>query len=174
KARDIIRNLLDFARQRGFLRDRADLNQVLQASLALLRRRLEVGQIEIREDYAPDLPQLLIDANRMQQVFINLLTNAQQAMPQGGVLSIESERLDRGIAVRFADDGEGIPEEHLDRIFEPFFTTRPVGEGAGLGLSVSLGIVQAHGGRIEVESQPGQGSTFVVWLPIEEEISETY
>jgi signal transduction histidine kinase len=169
KARDIIRNLLDFARQRGFLRDRADVNQVLQASLALLRQRLEAGQIEIREEYAPDLPQLLIDANRMQQVFVNLLTNAQQAMPQGGVLSIESERLEEGIAVRFVDSGEGIPKEHLDRIFEPFFTTRPVGEGAGLGLSVSLGTVQAHGGRIEVESRPGQGSTFLVWLPIEEE-----
>jgi signal transduction histidine kinase len=174
KARDIIRNLLDFAHQRGFLHDWADVNEVLQASLALLRQRLEVGQIEIREDYAPDLPQMLIDANRMRQVFANLLTNAQQAMPQGGVLQVSSRWLEEGIAVQITDSGEGIPEEHLDRIFEPFFTTRPVGEGTGLGLSVSLGIVQAHGGRIEVESQPGQGSTFVVWLPIGEETADDY
>ena len=104
----------------------------------------------------------------MKQVFLNLITNAAQAMPQGGKLSLRTARVGDEVAISVSDTGEGIPPEIRDRIFEPFFTTKPVGQGTGLGLSVSLGIVQEHGGRISVESQVGQGSTFTVWLPVEE------
>lgn len=169
RARNIVRNLLSFAQQTEFLREWADLNHVVQETLSLQRQRMETSGIVIAEKYDPDLPLLLLDATRMRQVFLNLFTNALYAMPQGGTLTVQVERVGDRAAVRIRDTGEGIPEEYLPRIFEPFFTTRPVGEGTGLGLSVSVGIVQDHGGRIEVDSQVGEGSTFVVWLPLEED-----
>lgn len=167
KARDIVRSLLDFAREREYLADRADLNELLRQSLLLLRQRLKNHHITVREQYEPDLPCPVADVRRLKQVFLNLCLNALQAMPQGGTLTVRTERSDGGVAASFVDTGEGIPPQNLHRIFEPFFSTRPVDEGTGLGLSVSLGIVQAHGGRIEVQSQVGSGSTFVVWLPLE-------
>ncbi|MEA3345123.1 MAG: HAMP domain-containing sensor histidine kinase, partial [Chloroflexota bacterium] len=109
------------------------------------------------------------DPNQMQQVFLNLINNAQYFMAQahgGGTLTIRSQSGDDKIRVEVEDTGPGIPEENLDKIFDPFFTTKEVGEGTGLGLSVSYGIVRDHGGRIWAESE-GQGSTFIVELPVE-------
>jgi len=166
RARDIVRNLLDFSRQTGSLYEMGDINQVVQESLALIRRQLEVGGIELTEFYAPALPLISLDVGRMKQVFLNLLTNAVQAMPGGGKLDISSKRVGDEVVVRIADTGNGIPPEQLSRVFEPFFTTKPVGQGTGLGLSVSLGIVQEHGGRITVDSQPEKGSVFSIWLPV--------
>lgn len=169
KSSDIICNLLDFARQRGSLRDWADVNQVLRDTLSLLRQRFENGGVALAEEYAPDLPALLLNAGRMKEVFLSLSLNALQAMSGGGRLTVRTEQRGDRVAVTFADTGEGIASDILPRIFEPFYTTRPVGEGTGLGLSVSLGIVQDHGGSIQVSSEVGEGSTFVVWLPIEKE-----
>ncbi|MBN1919796.1 MAG: PAS domain S-box protein [Anaerolineae bacterium] len=163
---DIVRGLLDFSRQTELHRQWLDVNQVLQESLALVRRLIAQRGIVIQELYAPDLPQLYLDANRMKQVFLNLITNAADAMPKSGQLTLLSERVGAEVAVRIRDTGAGILPEHLHRLFEPFFTTKPVGEGTGLGLSVSLGIVQDHGGRIGVESQVGEGSCFSVILPV--------
>jgi signal transduction histidine kinase len=111
----------------------------------------------------------------MKQVFLNLITNAAQAMSRGGKLNLRTARVGSEVAVSISDTGEGIDPDIRDRIFEPFFTTKPAGQGTGLGLSISLGIVQEHGGRITVESQMRQpapasgpgGSTFTVWLPAE-------
>ena len=167
KARDIVRSLLDFAQQQDYIVDRADFNELLQQSLLLVRQRLENNGITVREQYEPGLPRPVVDVSRMKQVFLNVCSNALHAMPRGGTLTVRSERSGNGVAASFIDTGEGIPPENTHRIFEPFFTTRPVGEGTGLGLSVSLGIVQAHGGRIEVQSHVGKGSTFVVWLPLD-------
>lgn len=167
KARDIVRSLLDFAEPHDYIMDRADLNALLQESLLLVRQRMENNGVNIQEQYEPDLPCPAMDVSRMKQVFLNLCMNALQAMPGGGTLTVRSERSGDGVAVSFIDTGEGIPAENMPRIFEPFFTTRAVGEGTGLGLSVSLGIVQAHGGRIEAQSKVGEGSTFVVWLPLD-------
>jgi signal transduction histidine kinase len=167
KARDIIRSLLDFARQQDYIADRADLNAVLRQSLLLVRQRLANSGITVREEYAPGLPRPVVDVSRLKQVFLNLCLNALQAMPRGGTLTVRSRRSEGGVAISFIDTGEGISPETLGRIFEPFFTTRAVDEGRGLGLSLSLGIVQAHGGRIDVQSQVGRGSTFTVWLPLE-------
>jgi len=167
RARTIVRNLLTFARQVESYPENSDLNQVLQETLALVRRHIESDGIEVVEQYAPDLPTLRLDVGRMKQVFLNLINNAHQAMAQGDRLFISSQQEGEELVVRIRDTGRGIPEEHRGQIFEPFFTTKPVGQGTGLGLSVSLGIVHDHGGRIEVESQVGQGSTFTVWLPIQ-------
>jgi signal transduction histidine kinase len=119
-----------------------------------------------------------MDSGQMKQVFLNLITNAAQAMPQGGTLSLRTARVGDEVAVSVSDTGQGVPPELRERIFEPFFTTKPVGEGTGLGLSISLGIVKEHSGRITVESRPatgpatlGQdgpgGSVFTVWLPVD-------
>jgi signal transduction histidine kinase len=165
RARDIVQGLLDFSRQNAPFYERVDINQVLRDTLTLVRRQVGHSDVHIVEDYAPDLPPLLVTGGRMKQVFLNLITNALQAMLHGGTLSISSERVKNEIAIRIADTGVGIAEEHLPRLFDPFFSTKPPGQGTGLGLSVSMGIAQEHGGRITVESQPGEGSTFTVWLP---------
>ncbi|MEJ2211542.1 MAG: GAF domain-containing protein [Anaerolineae bacterium] len=172
RARDIVRSLLDFAGQSQAVPEDAELNKTVRAALGLLRSRMEQAGVAVVEDYGLDLPRLPLAVGRVQQVFLNLFSNALQSMPQGGTLTVCSRRAEGGLVVDVIDSGEGIAEENLLRIFEPFFTTRPVGAGTGLGLSVSLGIVQAHGGRIEVESQPGRGSTFRVWLPLREEMGE--
>jgi PAS domain S-box-containing protein len=166
RARDIVRNLLDFARQTRPQRLPADVNSLLCQTLDLVRQHLENNGVVIEEDYAPDLGLLTLDAGQMKQVFLNLITNASHAMPEGGKLTLRTNRLGDEVVIAISDTGEGMPLEVREHIFEPFFTTKPTGEGTGLGLSISLGIVQEHGGRIAVESQVGQGSTFTVWLPI--------
>jgi PAS domain S-box-containing protein len=166
RARDIVANLLSFSRQTEFHREMSDLNKVLQDALGLIRLRLKISGIVIREHYAMDLPPILMDTGRMKQVFLNIITNALHAMPKGGKLTLGTEQVGDEVVARIADTGEGIAAEHLPNIFEPFFTTKAVGKGSGLGLSVSLGIVQDHGGRIQVETQVGSGSTFTVWLPV--------
>ncbi len=168
RARDIVRRLMDFARQSEPRRQRVDLNLTVQETLALIRQHMEKKGVLLEESYAPNLPWLRLDVGQMKQVFFNLITNAYQAMPHGGKLSVSTTRQGDKVAVHIADTEVGIPPEHLERIFDPFFTTKTADQGMGLGLSVSLGIVQSHGGSIEVESTVGQGSVFTVWLPIEE------
>jgi PAS domain S-box-containing protein len=167
RARDIVQDLLAFSRQTESFYEKADVNQAIQDTLALVRRQMEKNHILLVEQYATDLPSLSLAVGQMKQVFLNLITNARHAMPHGGTLTISSERVEDEVAVRIADSGMGIPADHLSRLFEPFFTTKPAEKGTGLGLSVSLGIVQEHGGRIQVESQVGKGSTFTVWLPVQ-------
>jgi PAS domain S-box-containing protein len=167
RVRGIVRNLLSFSRQTTPHREKANINQMILETLALVRQRLEKTGVILEERYAPDLPSLRLDVGQMRQVVLNLIVNAIQATSRGDTLTVSTERVGGEVAVRVTDTGEGIPAENLSRIFEPFFTTRPIGQGTGLGLSISLGIVQEHGGRIEVESQVGEGSTFTVYLPIE-------
>jgi PAS domain S-box-containing protein len=173
QARDVVGHLLEFSRQTRPHREQVSLNRVVQETLMLARQQMKNRRIAIEEEYAFALPPLQLDVPRMKQAFLNLVTNSLQAMPHGGTLSVRSEWVGNEAAVQFADTGSGIAEDDLPRIFEPFFTTRPVGQGAGLGLSVSLGIVEEHGGRIEVESKPGKGSTFTVWLPMRAALVET-
>lgn len=168
RARDIVRSLLDFAGYGPPDRELADVNEVVRAVLGLVAEQLRSKDIVVKTSYDSDLPCVSLKAGRIKQVMLNLLTNAAQAMPDGGTLVVTTTSPSGGgVAVHIADSGLGIAPEHRDRIFEPFFTTRPVGQGSGLGLSVSLGIVQEHGGRIEVQSEgvPGRGSIFTVWLP---------
>jgi two-component system NtrC family sensor kinase len=163
RARDIVRGLLDFARQTKPMRTRTDVNLLLRQTLAVMRRHLEDSGIAVVDEYAPDLGFLFLDESKMKQVALNLITNAAHAMPNGGTLRVSTFRTDDEVTIMIADTGEGISPENLERIFDPFFTTKPI--GTGLGLAVSLGIVQEHGGRIAVESVLGQGSTFTIKLP---------
>jgi PAS domain S-box-containing protein len=167
RARDIVSNLLDFSRQTEFHRESADLNQLVRETLGLVRNQLQRSGVALKEHYGQGLPLLMLDTARMKQVFLNLFTNALDAMPNSGTLTIRSDQVEDGVMVCVADTGQGISEEDQARIFEPFFTTKPVGQGTGLGLSVSLGIVQDHGGHIGVESCRDKGSTFTVWLPVD-------
>jgi PAS domain S-box-containing protein len=165
RARDIVRNLLDFARQTKPQRLPTDVGELLGQTLDLIRRHLQGSGVVIEEEYAPDVGLVSLDSGQMKQVFLNLITNAAQAMPRGGKLSLRTIRQGDEVAISVSDTGPGIEPGIRDRIFEPFFTTKPPGQGTGLGLAISLGMVEEHGGRISVKSQVGQGSTFTVWLP---------
>jgi signal transduction histidine kinase/CheY-like chemotaxis protein len=166
RARDIVRDLLQFSRQRDFSPESADVNTVLEQVIAMVRRQGALAAVTVQESYAPDLPAVELDVSRMKQVFLNIINNAVYVMPNGGSLTIRTETANGGVRIAFEDTGPGIAPEHRDRIFDPFFTTKPEVSGTGLGLSVSLGIVQSHGGTIEVETEVGRGSTFTIALPL--------
>jgi signal transduction histidine kinase len=160
----ITESLLSFARQTPQERGLVSLNDVVAAVLLLVERQYERQGVRVHRDVAPSLPPVLGQANALQQVILNLVTNAAQAMPTGGDLTI-SARLDDGrIRVVVADTGAGIAPEHVAHVFEPFFTTKP--SGTGLGLSVTYGILNDHNATIDVDSAPGQGARFVLTFPV--------
>jgi signal transduction histidine kinase len=169
RARDVVRRLLDFARQSESTRTNTSLNEVIEDVVALMRHLLHTSGVELKLELEKDLPWILADSNQMKQVLLNLVHNALQAMPSGGELDLSTQSASRAgrdwIRVSVCDTGIGIPQLDLARIFEPFYTTRGDQGGTGLGLSVTYGIVTDHGGQIEVESEPGAGSKFTVWLP---------
>lgn len=169
RARDVVRRLLDFARQSESAHASTSLNKVVEDVLTLSRHLIRTNGVELRLNLQEDLPWVLMDENQMKQVLLNLVHNALQAMPDGGQLEIMTSRSQKigrdGVMVSVQDSGVGIPAEDLSRIFEPFFTTKSGRGGTGLGLSVTYGIVSEHGGEIEVTSEPGTGSLFKVWLP---------
>jgi two-component system NtrC family sensor kinase len=149
------------------------LNAILERCLLLVGHQMTLQNIELEKRLAADLPPLYCDAGQVQQALLGILMNAVEAMPQGGRLGVESvydpvRRLGR---VRVSDEGPGIPPEVLSHIFEPFFTTKEEGRGTGLGLAIALGIVQQHGGNIEVDSTPQKGTAFTVLLPEELPVS---
>jgi two-component system NtrC family sensor kinase len=170
RASGIVKNLLDFSRSETAIIEDLDITRILRETIQISENQIAVNNIHLRVDLADDLS--LIKGNRqaLQQVFINLITNAVHAMPGGGELRVRAAAgTDRKIQITLQDTGCGISEEHLPYIFDPFFTTKEVGQGTGLGLSVSHGIIKKHGGWITVESSPGKGSTFVITLPMKEE-----
>src|SRR6266404_4051401 len=142
------------------------LNEVVEKTLTLLRPELENRGLHVKTRLARQLSVLPLDSTQIQQVLVNLIKNAMQAMTRGGTLSLQTGEGEDAVWVSVSDDGAGIPPEQLNRIFEPFFTTRK--KGSGLGLMIVQRIVRAHGGRIELESQVGRGTTFRIWLPLHE------
>jgi two-component system NtrC family sensor kinase len=169
RAAKIVSNLLTFARQHQPERMIADLNRIVRDTVDLHRYALRVANIETDLLLDAELPFTWADPFQLQQVVLNLVTNAEQALktrPHGARITIVTERRDAQLIVRVCDNGPGIAAEHLSRIFNPFFTTKPVGEGTGLGLSISDGIIREHGGRLSAESRVGEGATFVLELPI--------
>ncbi|HKN19520.1 MAG TPA: DUF3365 domain-containing protein, partial [Dissulfurispiraceae bacterium] len=167
----IVEDLLSFSRQTKASHIPADMNISLELTAASLEETFRKGGVEIIRDYDPYLPPLPADEDRMKRVFSNLLMNSFQALKAGGRITIKTEydREGHGIRIIFSDTGSGIPEEIRDKIFEPFFTTKPPGQGTGLGLAVSYGIVKEHKGEISVESGEDSGASFTLWFPIEGE-----
>jgi signal transduction histidine kinase len=145
------------------------INDILTDTLGMINHQLETNNIRVSIQLAPDLPWTMADAGQLQQVFLNIILNAETEMLSAnnkGTLSIKTEALGDAIRISFEDDGPGIPKEKLEKIFDPFFTTREVGKGTGLGLSICHGIVTEHGGIIYAESELGKGATFFVELPV--------
>ncbi len=165
RAGEIVARLLDFARERPSAKEPLSINDVIRQTVRLIRNQKKVEQITIEEHLKEDLPKVKGDKNQLEQVLLNLSLNACEAMPDGGTLTIRTSAQDGNVLVKVTDTGHGIKKEHLDRVFEPFFSTKPVGKGTGLGLSVSYGIVQQHGGSLEVDSVEGEGTTFTIVLP---------
>lgn len=162
----IARGLLSFARQSPGDRRLLDLNQIVEDTLLLMEKQVSKEGIMVRRSLAPDLPPMEGDPNALQQVVLNLLTNARDAMDDGGEIRIETGTVDGRpgwLRLVVSDNGPGIPLEHLPKIFDPFYTTKA--DGTGLGLSISYGIVREHQGTIDVQSQPGKGTTFVLAFP---------
>jgi len=160
----IVRSLGDFARLYPRQRVPTSLHGILDNTLDLVRYDRNFKKIKI-QTAVEDVPPLTIDPDQIQQVFLNLILNARDAMPSGGWLTLRTHADDETVVVEVSDTGHGIRREHIRRIYDPFFTTKGIGKGTGLGLSVSYGIVQEHGGAIFVESDPGHGTTFQVALP---------
>jgi signal transduction histidine kinase len=169
RSREVVRRLLDFSRQSEILRVDTDLNEMISIVLQLTHHLAQTSNIKVRLELWEDIPLIRADRNQIQQVILNLVHNAIQAMPDGGELIVQSLMEKREnqmwLGIRVEDDGIGIEQEYLDQIFEPFFTTKPSGEGTGLGLSVSYSIVSEHGGYIDVKSKINEGSVFTIWLP---------
>jgi two-component system NtrC family sensor kinase len=168
----IVKGLLDFARETVPQKTWTLLNDILDASLSLVRNQAFFQNITIIRDFSEEIPSILADPNQLEQVFINMLLNAGHAMISGGTLRITTAKdpETNGVVARVADTGCGIPEENLAKIFDPFFTTKE-SSGTGLGLSVSYGIINSHGGTIEVESAVGIGTTFTIKLPINPDVA---
>ena len=167
KVGQIISGLQAFSRQGSFSPEWINVNQTVHTALRLVENTLQNQDIVYQAELADSLPKVLLDPIRIEQVLLNLFNNAIEAMPGGGVLAVSTTlETDRDwVVIRIRDTGTGIEEEHLSQLFDPFFTTKEVGEGTGLGLSVSYGLIQEHKGRIEVSSQPGKGTEFQIYLP---------
>ena len=174
RCRDIIRGLLDFSRQRKPDATVCNINSVMQECLTFVENQASFQNIEFVEHFNPDLPLILVDPSQMQQVFLNMIINAAEAMEEGGELTIQTklDPAEEFITIEISDTGHGIPEENFGRLFDPFFTTKEVGHGTGLGLAISYGIIKEHKGTINVESTLGKGTTFIIRLPIRSEETE--
>ncbi len=163
----IVKELLDFARVSDSQKSMQPINKVIDQTIALIEHNADFKDTKIIKKYDPDLPEILMDASQIEQVLINMMINASQAMPQGGGLVIKtgvSASRDH-ITIQIEDTGYGISEENIEKLFDPFFSTKGH-KGTGLGLSVSYGIIQSHGGEIKVDSKPGSGTAFTIILPI--------
>jgi len=170
RCRDIVKGLLAFSRQSKSNIQLLDLNKVIEDTLFLVTKQALFFNINLVQNLAPDLPRVLADGSQCQQVFMNILMNAVQAMNERGTIAIATRcGASNSVEVAISDTGQGIPADQIDKIFDPFFTTKASGKGTGLGLSIAYGIVTTHRGTISVRSEVGKGSTFTVRLPIADE-----
>jgi len=166
----IVNQLREFSRQSRFEILSVDVNEAIENVMALTSQQLMNHNIRVVKNLQPDLPRVMGDSNQLEQVFLNLISNARDAMEKTQKKTLTIETISRPyngtVEINISDTGTGIPREVLDKIFDPFFTTKQVGKGTGLGLSICYSIIELHEGKIEVESKPGQGSTFRLIFPI--------
>jgi len=174
RCQKIVKNLLSFSRVHKPERKYLGLNGIVEKTLEVRKYQLEVNNIEVVRDLESDLPKTMLDYHQIQQVLVNLLNNAQQAIqaarPENGQLHVRTWHEVDAVMLQISDNGEGMDPETLERVFDPFFTTKDQGQGTGLGLSVSYGIIKEHGGKIYAQGRRGEGSTFLIELPIYKEI----
>jgi two-component system, NtrC family, sensor kinase len=148
----------------------ADIQQILESSLNMVANELKL-KCEVRKEYSP-LPKVFCLPLRLNQVFMNLLLNAAQSIKEHGVVTLRTGQSGNQVWIEIADTGQGVEPQNMNRIFDPFFTTKPVGQGTGLGLALSYGIVEKHLGKIDVQSEIGKGTTFRIWLPIRQTVEK--
>ena len=172
RGRAITDKLLAFARRHDPNPEPSDINLLLDRVLKVKEVDFKVSNIRVIRDYSEDLPSVMVNPNQMDQVALNLLNNAKDAMDKGGKITIRTRFRNQWVCIDFKDTGHGMTPEVLGKIFYPFFTTKGVGKGTGLGLSISYGIVESLGGRIEVKSEVGKGTTFTIYLPVKEGIEK--
>ena len=168
KCQKTIRNMLDFARKSSCEKKLCNVHHLINNTLLLVEHRLKIHKIKLHKTFDENVPPLLVDGNQIQQVILNLVNNAVDALPQGGDMCIET-RLNKeakSVEVAFEDNGIGISGEDQKRVFTPFFTTKEPGKGTGLGLSICNNIISAHNGKITIESRVGNGTKFIISLPI--------
>jgi two-component system NtrC family sensor kinase len=167
RCRDIVKGLLEFSRHSKVNTELADLNEILQDTLSLVSKQAQFLNITVVTNYAPQLPPVMADKSELEQVVMNILINAVQAMQERGTITITTRHStpDNSVEVLISDTGCGMPPDKIDQIFDPFFTTKESGQGTGLGLSIAYGIITSHRGTISVESEVGKGSTFKIRLP---------
>ncbi len=169
----IVRRLLDLYRPKKEIMRPTNVNVPLDEILAVIKNQIANRNVKIIKHYDPKLPDAMASPEHLKQVFLNIILNALESMPEGGELAIKTYSQiehtgEPEIKLKFTDTGCGIPEERMNKIFDPFFTTKKGGKGTGLGLSVSYGVIQRHNGRIEVKSEVGKGTTFIISLPVHE------
>ncbi|MFO8058450.1 MAG: ATP-binding protein [bacterium] len=167
RAQKIVRKLLDFARESETEPEGLEVEELIDQTLQLADNQIKLANVKVKGEISSDLPQIYGDRQQLNQVFLNIILNALDSMPNGGTLNISVNNTEdrEYVAIKFTDTGTGIPEHKLSEVFDPFYTSKKNGKGTGLGLSVSLGIVQKHGGDIKVSSKEGKGTTFTVLLP---------
>lgn len=166
RIRDVVQNLRTFSRLDEAEFKKVEIHEGLESTIRLLSRYYTSGHVELDRDYG-ELPLVDCYAGQLNQVWMNLLANAAQAVKNGGKVRVATRQDGETVIITISDTGCGIAPEHLKKVFDPFFTTKPVGEGTGLGLSVTYSIIERHGGTINVESDPGKGTTFTVVIPID-------
>lgn len=169
RCRELIRDLLDFSRETIPHKEQVNINEIINKTISIIEKQVYFENVEIIKELSEGLSEIMIDINQFEQVLINLALNAVESMSDGGKLILRTMAglESTNVIIKVIDTGSGIPEENIDKIFDPFFTTKEVGKGTGLGLAVTYGIIQRHGGQISVESQIGSGTTFTITLPVE-------
>jgi len=169
RVRKIVKSLLDFSRQTVIKPEPTNINRLIEDSVGLLKNQALIKDVNLTFQRTSNLPTLTLDRNQFQSVLINMIINALDATPSGGHIDIQTTKANKdnedGMEIEITDTGTGISEEDLDLLFDPFFTTKEVGKGTGLGLAVTAGIIERHGGTIKVRSQEGEGTTFTIWMP---------
>jgi two-component system NtrC family sensor kinase len=167
RCKRIVGDLLNFARQQQVTAQPTNVHELIRELIDLAPRRVKTVTVNFVTEFDPNLPTIDADTAQLRQVFLNLMTNAVEAMPQGGTLTVRTRTAPPGmITVEIQDTGVGIAPENLSKLFTPFFTTKPIGKGTGLGLAIVYGIIKMHRGQINAKSQPGQGTTFILTLPV--------